>query len=129
MVKVPDPPENLPPPYVNSVPRQRALRLHLSVRRVLAKAGAGCDAPQLWRDGRFEQLARYCERDVRALAELVLRDVMRVGHGETREAEVGGRLEGLVLKSHLRRMRGRGMALATVAGGWAPFCGGGGAGG
>ena len=42
------------------------------------KAGAGCDAPGLWADGKLEQLERYCQRDVEALAELVTRGWTRV---------------------------------------------------
>jgi hypothetical protein len=53
------------------------------------KAGAGCDAPGLWRAGKLEQLERYCQRDVDALAELVLQEEMRVpGGATTKEASI-----------------------------------------
>ena len=53
------------------------------------KAGAGCDAPRLWQEGRVEQLERYCMRDVHALAELVGRREIRTGtQTVTRDASV-----------------------------------------
>ena len=53
------------------------------------KAGTGCDAPRWWREGRWEQLERYCMRDVHALAEVVGRREIRVGtHAVTRDASV-----------------------------------------
>ena len=50
--------------------------------------GAGCDAPGLWQEGKLDALERYCMRDVEALAELALRDEVRVPGGSTREATV-----------------------------------------
>ena len=52
------------------------------------KAGAGCDAPGLWQEGKLDALERYCMRDVEALAELVLRDTVKVPGGTAREATV-----------------------------------------
>ena len=53
----------------------------LKVNGQAGKAGAGCDAPSLWADGKLEQLERYCQRDVEALAELVTRGWTRVPGG------------------------------------------------
>ena len=52
------------------------------------KAGAGCDAPGMWQEGKLDALERYCTRDVEALAALALRDEVRVPGGSTREATV-----------------------------------------
>ena len=53
------------------------------------KMGAGCDAPGLWADGKLEQLERYCQRDVEALAELVTRGWTKVpGGGGTDHMDV-----------------------------------------
>ena len=53
------------------------------------KAGAGCDAPRWWHEGKWEQLARYCKRDVDALTELVVQPSIRLpGRGSTAEASV-----------------------------------------
>ena len=68
----------------------RRLRLShlLSINGQRGKAGAGCDAPGLWHEGKLDALERYCMRDVEALAELALRDTVRVPGGATREATV-----------------------------------------
>ena len=61
----------------------------LALNRMGGKAGTGCDAPRWWKEGRWEQLERYCMRDVHALAELVGRREIRVGtHAVTRDASV-----------------------------------------
>ena len=65
----------------------------LSLNRMGGKAGTGCDAPRWWKEGRWEQLERYCMRDVHALMELVGRNEIRVGtHTVTREAGVAAAL-------------------------------------
>ena len=68
----------------------RRLRLShlLRLNGQKGKAGAGCDAPGMWQEGKLDALERYCKRDVEALAELALRDEVRVPGGSTREATV-----------------------------------------
>ena len=58
--------------------RRVKLSTLLSLNGLGGKTGVGCDAPRWWQEGRHAQLERYCERDVEALAELVLRDRVRV---------------------------------------------------
>ena len=62
--------------------RVRLARL-LQLNGAPAKAGTGCDAPRWWQDGRWAQLERYCERDAAGLADLILRDAIRVQPGVT----------------------------------------------
>ena len=58
------------------------------------KMGAGCDAPGLWADGKLEQLERYCQRDVEALAELVTRGWTKVpGGGGTDHMDVSSEIK------------------------------------
>ena len=58
------------------------------------KLGTGSDAPGLYADQRFEALARYCRRDVEALAELVLQDTVRLPGGtDARGATVWAALD------------------------------------
>ena len=77
---------------------QRACGRRVRLSHLLAlngagkKAGCGCDAPRLWERGQMEQLERYCRRDTEALAELVLRESMRIPGGVTSEASVARRL-------------------------------------
>ena len=68
----------------------RRLRLShlLRLNGQKGKAGAECDALGLWQEGKLDALERYCMRDVEALAELALRDEVRVPGGSTREATV-----------------------------------------
>ena len=47
--------------------RRTGLATLLSLNGRKGKAGAGCDAPALWRDGKLNQLEMYCRRDVEAL--------------------------------------------------------------
>ena len=59
------------------------------------KGGSGCDAPRWWKEGKHEQLQRYCAQDVQVLVDLVLRPEMRVpGGGVTKGASVRGVLTG-----------------------------------
>ena len=78
---------------MEAVMRQAGRRVRMATLLKLnacgGKSGSGCDAPALWHDGKFEQLARYCRRDVDALRELVTRDVLVVpGGGTTGEAAI-----------------------------------------
>ena len=58
------------------------------------KSGNGADAPEMWRQGRWTQLERYCARDVQALADLVLRPTLRLpGKATTSDAYVGEALD------------------------------------
>jgi hypothetical protein len=53
------------------------------------KAGAGCDAPRLWAEGKHNQLQRYCTRDVEILQQLVMQESMLLpGGGSTTQASV-----------------------------------------
>ena len=54
--------------------RRTRLATLLSLNGRKGKAGAGCDAPALWRDGKLTQLEMYCQRDVEALKEIVLQN-------------------------------------------------------
>ena len=69
--------------------RRAALSKLLELNGAGRKAGAGCDAPRWWSEGRLAQLEAYCEQDTRALSELVMRAEMRLpGMATTREASV-----------------------------------------
>jgi len=72
--------------------RRVRLSHQLALNGAGKKAGCGCDAPRLWERGQMEQLERYCRRDTEALAELVLRESMRIPGGATSEASVARRL-------------------------------------
>ena len=70
--------------------RRVTLQQVLKINGLRPKDGSGADAPSMWRAGRYEQLARYCARDVRALQEMMARAWVRVpGGGVTKEAAVG----------------------------------------
>ena len=69
--------------------RRQRLQTLLHANGMAGKAGAGGDAPRWWRDGQLAQLETYCARDVEGLAELVLREELRLpGKQVTREASV-----------------------------------------
>ena len=69
--------------------RRAKLSTVLRLNTKAQKGGEGCDAPRWWQEGRHTQLQRYCAQDVRVLADLVVRQEIRVpGGGVTREASV-----------------------------------------
>jgi uncharacterized protein YprB with RNaseH-like and TPR domain len=58
--------------------RRVRLSTVLALNKMGGKGGTGCDAPRWWQEGRWEQLERYCARDVQAVLELVVRDKVKV---------------------------------------------------
>ena len=69
----------------------RRIRLSTMLRwnGIGGKAGAGCDAPRWWEEGRWQYLEEYCARDVWALVELVARTEVKVAsHTHTADVSV-----------------------------------------
>ena len=69
--------------------RRAKLSTVLRMNTRAEKGGDGCDAPRFWQEGKYVQLQRYCAQDVRVLADLVIREEIRLpGGGVTRGASV-----------------------------------------
>ena len=69
--------------------RRAKLSTVLRMNTRAEKGGDGCDAPRFWKEGKYVQLQRYCAQDVRVLADLVIREEIRLpGGGVTRGASV-----------------------------------------